>query len=190
MAVGLAASQYTRRHTDGIAILCCLVAGRSLLLGALWVEFALVAIVGATAGILLGYIAHYGLVDMLAGWLDTRLPPPTWKPVLQGWASGCLLLLGFALPPLAALRHVPPARVLRRDAIYGQGRRWSAYVVAGAAFLVLIGWTSGDVFASIVVVLGFAAAFLVFALAGMGLVWALNRLRRREQGSLAWRFAV
>ncbi len=190
IAVGLAARQYTRRHTDGVAVLRCLGAGRGVLLGMLWVEFALVALVGATAGIALGYLAHYGLVDMLAGWLDTALPPPTWRPALQGWASGCLLLLGFALPPLAALRHVPPARVLRRDASAGRGRSWPAYGVAAVSFLALIGLTSGDLRTSLVVVLGFAAAFLVFALAGMGLIALLSRYRGRERGGLAWRFAL
>jgi len=191
IAVGLAARQYTRRHTDGIAILRCLGAGRGLLLGMLWVEFALVALAGSTAGIALGYVAHYGLVDMLAGWLDTRLPPPTWRPVLQGWASGCLLLLGFALPPLAALRHVPPARVLRRDAMAASARgRWPAYTVAAVSFLVLIAWTSGELSTSLILVLGFAAALVVFALAGMALLWGLGRIRGREGGGLAWRFAI
>ena len=188
IAVGLAARQYTRRHTDGVAVLRCLGAGRSLVLGILWVEFALVALVGATAGIVVGFLAHYGLVDMLAGWLDTQLPAPTWQPALQGWASGCLLLLGFALPPLASLRHVPPARVLRRDAQAGSSRRWPAYTVAVLSFMVLIGWTSGDLATSLIVALGFAAAFLLFALIGLGLVWGLNRYR--ERGGLAWRFAL
>lgn len=191
IAVGLAARQYTRRHTDGIAVLRCLGAGRGVLLGVLWVEFALVAAVGSTAGIALGYLAHYGLVDMLAGWLDTTLPSASWTPALQGWASGCLLLLGFALPPLAALRHVPPARVLRRDAAaHASRRRWPAYLIAFAAFLVLIVWTSGEWVTSLTLVAGFVAAFLVFALAGFILLWLLKRLRLREGGALAWRFAI
>ena len=190
IAVALAARQYTRRHTDAVAILRCLGAGRGQLLGTLWVEFALVALLGATAGIVLGYLAHYGLVDMVAGWLDTQLPAPTWRPALQGWASGCLLLLGFALPPLASLRHVPPARVLRRDAMTGRGRRWPAYSVAVTSFLILIVWTSGDLLSSLTVVAGFAAAFLVFALVGMTLVWGLQRFRASEQVGLAWRFAL
>src|SRR5690606_17777082 len=88
IAVGLAARQFTRRHTDGVAIMRCLGVRRGLLLGILWVEFSLVALLGSTAGICVGYLAHHGLVDLLSGWLDTQLPPPGWLPVLQGWVSG------------------------------------------------------------------------------------------------------
>ena len=189
IAIGLAARQYTRRHTDGIAILRCLGAGRGLLLGTLWVEFALVALAGATAGIALGYLAHFGLLDLVSGWIDTPLPPPTWRPLVQGWLSGCLLLLGFALPPLAALRHVPPARALRRDAKMGRGRRWPSYSVAGLSFLALIAWVSGDLATSLIVVSGFGLAFLVFAAGGMLLLRVLKG-RRKAGGSLVWRFAL
>lgn len=191
IAVGLAARQYTRRHTDGIAILRCLGAPRGVLLGMLWVEFALVALVGSTAGIALGFAAHYGLVDMLSGWLETPLPAPSVLPAIQGWVSGSLLLLGFALPPLTALRHVPPARVLRRDsAAGGVCRSWPAYAVATVAFLLLIASTTGDLATSLTLVAGFAAAFLVFAVAGLALLWGLRRLRGGEGGALAWRFAL
>ena len=53
---------------------------------------------------------------MLASLIDTTLPAPSAVPAAQGLLTGLLLLLGFALPSLAQLRHVPPARVLRRDA--------------------------------------------------------------------------
>lgn len=190
IAIGLAARQFTRRHTDGVAVLRCLGAGRGAILGLLWVEFGLVALVGATAGILLGYVVHHGLTGMLAGWLDVPLPAPTWKPALQGWAAGCLLLLGFALPPLAALRHVPPARVLRREVSIARAHFRPAYGVAAVAFFVLIGWISGDVRTSLIVVLGFAAAFGLFALAGAALVWCLTRFRSLACAGLAWRFAL
>lgn len=190
IAIGLAARQFTRRHTDGVAVLRCLGASRGSILGMLWVEFTLVALVGATAGIVLGFLAHHGLTGMLAGWLDTPLPAPTWQPALQGWATGCLLLLGFAMPPLASLRHVPPARVLRREAAAGRVHRWPAYALAAVAFMVLIGWTSGDLRTSLIVVLGFAGAFAVFGLSGSALVWVLSRLRSIDSASLPWRFAL
>ena len=190
IAIGLAARQYTRRHADGVAVLRCLGAGRSLMLGILWVEFTVVALLGATAGIVLGFVAHYGLLDVLSGWIDTPLPPPTWRPLVQGWLSGCLLLLGFALPPLAALRHVPPARALRRDAAAGRHRRWPAYLVAIVSFLALVAWTSGDLFTSLIVVGGFAIAFGLFALGGMLMLRVLRLVGTGRGRSLHWRFAL
>lgn len=190
IAIGLAARQFTRRHIDGVAIMRCIGASRGSILGLLLVEFALVALVGATAGIVLGYVAHHGLTGMLAGWLDVPLPAPTWMPAVQGWAAGCLLLLGFALPPLASLRHVPPARVLRREVSAARVHSWPAYVMAGCAFLALIGWTSGDLSTSLIVVAGFAGAFGVFALAGAALVWCLGRLRPHVFAGMAWSFAL
>lgn len=189
IAIGLAARQFTRRHTNNIAVLRCLGASRGVLLGVLWVEFTLVACTGGTAGIVLGYFAHFGLLDMLAGWLDTPLPAPSWRPLAQGWLSGGLLLLGFALPPLASLRHVPPARALRRDAAKGRGRRWPSYAVATAAFLLLVTWVSGDLLTSFIVVAGFALAFLVFGAGGMMLL-SVIRAGWLSGRSLAWRFAL
>jgi len=190
IAIGLAARQYTRRHTDGVAILRCLGAGRAQLLSVLWVEFTIVALLGATVGIAVGFAAHFGLTDMLTSMLDAELPTPTWRPVVQGWLSGCLLLLGFALPPLASLRHVPPARALRRDAATGRNHRWPAYVLAGVSFLVLISWTSGELFTSLVLVMGFVVAFGLFSLAGMILLNVLKRFSGSSRGSLSWRFAI
>ena len=36
-------------------------------------------------------------------------------PALQGIATGMLLLVGFALPPVLQLRNVPHNRVIRRE---------------------------------------------------------------------------
>lgn len=190
VAVALAARRYTLRHQDGVAVMRCLGIGRGQLTSMLWVEFLLLGLGVSAVGILIGYVLHHGLVSAVAAWIDNSLPPPSATPVWHGLATGLMLLLGFALPPLSALRHVAPARVLRRDASGAARRVWPAYALGLAAFFFLMVWVSGDSRLSLVVSGGFLAAFCVFAGAAWLLLAALGRARRHLGGRPALRFAL
>ncbi|PLC51161.1 ABC transporter permease [Pollutimonas subterranea] len=190
VAVALAARRFSLRHQDGIAIMRCLGASKSQLSILLWTEFLLLALIASALGALVGYAVHQGLVAVVTAWLDTRLPQASWQPALQGLVTGLLLLLGFALPPLASLRQVPPARVLRRDASMALMRRWPSRIVGLTAFFLLIVWISGDLRLSVVVSLGFLAAFLAFAALAYGLLRVLAMLRHRVRGYPTLRFAL
>ncbi len=190
VAVALAARRFSLRHQDGIAIMRCLGAGKRQLTAMLWVEFTLLALAASTIGAAAGYAVHQALVLMVAAWIDTNLPAASWQPAWQGLLTGLLLLLGFALPPLAALRRVPPARVLRREAAITLARRWPAYGVGLIAFFLLIVWISGDLRLSIVISAGFSGAFLVFAALAYLLLRILEVMRYRVNGHPALRFAL
>src|SRR5690606_7499978 len=161
VAIALAARRFGLRHQDGIAVMRCLGAGKAQLAWMLWVEFLLLAVFASLLGSLGGYVVHLGLVSVVDAWLQTNLPPISLRPAWQGMATGLLLLLGFALPPLAALGNVAPARVLRRQA-GAVARSWPTYLLGLAAFFLLIIWMSGDLRLSVVVAGSFALALLVF----------------------------
>ena len=190
VAVALAARRYALRHQDGVAVMRCLGIGRAQLTSMLWVEFVLLGLGVSAVGILIGYVLHHGLVSVVAAWIDNALPPPSATPVWHGLATGLMLLLGFALPPLSALRRVAPARVLRRDAGGAARRVWPAYAVGLAAFFLLMVWVSGDSRLSVVVSGGFLAAFGIFAGAAWVLLAVLGRMRRHLGGHPALRFAL
>lgn len=189
VAIALAARRFGLRHQDGIAVLRCLGASKSQLAWMLWVEFLLLALLAAALGSLAGYAVHQGLVSIVTGWMQTSLPRASLLPAWQGMATGFLLLLGFALPPLAALRNVPPARVLRRDTAHA-ARRWPAYLLGLAAFFGLIVWISGDVRLSGIVAAGFLLALMIFAGLAYAMVSLLGLLRYRSQGHPVLRFAL
>ena len=190
VAVALAARRYTLRHRDGVAVMRCLGAGQGQLLRMLGAEFLFIALASAALGTLLGYAVHTLLVAALAGMIDTVLPAPGWTPVAQGLLVGCWLLLGFALPPVAELCRVPPARALRREADVLAPRAWLGWAVGAAGFAGLVLWFAGDVRLAGVVAGGFLGAFLVFAL----VAWLVLRLadvaRRHVQGRPGLRFAL
>lgn len=179
VAIALAARRFSLRHQDGIAIMRCLGATQSQLGAMLWVEFLLLAFASAAAGVAIGYGVHLALVSIAAAWLDATLPPPSWLPAQHGFATGLLLLLGFALPPLSVLRRISPARVLRRAAAQRRGHRWAAYGVGLLAFFALALWISGDLRLSIAVCAGFLLALLCFSLLAYGAIGGLSHWRRR-----------
>ena len=190
VAVALAARRYTLRHRDGVAVMRCLGAGRGLLMRMLGAEFLMVAVLAAAAGSALGFGVHMILVSILGSMIDTVLPAPSWRPGLQGLLVGCWLLLGFALPPVAELCRVPPARVLRRDAAPLRQRAWAGYALGAAGFIGLIVWFAGDLRLSAVVAGGFLGAFAVFALVAWLVLLGADAARRRLHGRPALRFAL
>ncbi|MCZ8410733.1 FtsX-like permease family protein [Achromobacter dolens] len=190
VAVALAAGRYMTRHRDGIAVMRCLGAVQSQVSRMLTLEFALVGLFASAAGCLLGYAVHQVLVMLLGTLIDTTLPAPSAIPALQGLLTGLLLLLGFALPALAQLRHVPPARVLRRDADVISARSALGYGVGAVGFALLIWWFAGDAKLGGVVAGGFLGAFALFALVAWLCILGLARLRGLAAGLPALRFAL
>jgi len=190
VAVALAAGRFMMRHRDGIAVMRCLGAVQAQITRMLVLEFTLVGLAASAAGCLLGYVVHEGLVAALGSLIDTQLPPPSAVPALQGLVTGVLLLLGFALPALAQLRHVPPARVLRRDADTLRARGAAGYALGAAGFALLIWWFAGNARLGAVVAGGFLGAFALFALVAWLCVLGLARLRGLAAGLPALRFAL
>lgn len=190
VAVALAAGRFMVRHRDGIAVMRCLGAVQRQISQMLVLEFTLVGLFASALGCLIGFLAHEGLVLALGSLIDTQLPAPSAVPALQGMVTGVLLLLGFALPSLAQLRHVPPARVLRRDVDTVRARRVVGYAMGAVGFALLIWWFAGNARLGGVVAGGFLGAFAAFALVAWLCVLGLARLRGWAAGMPALRFAL
>ena len=122
VAVGLAARGFAQKRTDECAMYRVLgQSQRSIELGFLF-EFFTVGLSASLLGGALGYSIHLGFVHLLAGLLNTDLPTPSWRPMLQGMGIGATLLLAFGWPPIMQLAKVPALRVIRRDLGQRDGR--------------------------------------------------------------------
>ena len=105
--------------------------------------------------------------------------------------SGWCCCSGFALPPLAQLRAVPPLRVLRKDIGPPGGRSSLGYLVGFVGFMLLMLWSSNDLKVGSVTAGGFAAGLVVFALAAWGVLKLLAPLRGLTgRLGISWRFAL
>lgn len=193
VAIAMSARRYMQRHTDACAVYKCLGLSRGQILRAFGLEFLLVGAAGALAGVLIGYVAHYGLLLSLGGLLKVSLPQPSALPAVVGVLAGLVLLTGFALPPLLALTRVAPLRVLRRDIGLPPVSAWIAYALGLGAFVALLLVAARDLRLGLTTAGGFVGAGVVFGLLALGLLTLLSRLLRgrlRGAASMGWRFAL
>lgn len=183
----LAARRFVQRHLDPTAVMRCLGATSRRLVSVFAVQLIVLGALASLVGCALGIAAQALLARWLATLVTVQLPAPGIGPALQGAMTGVMLLLGFALPPLAALGGITPLRVLRRDLGLPRGRGIAGYTLGLSAIVGIIYWRAGDAALGSYVVLGFVGTVLV----GGSLSWALVRtLGTLRHAGVAWRFGV
>ena len=187
VAVAIAARDFANRHLDDCAMLRVLGQPQRSIALSYGLEFGLVGVVASLLGVAIGFGVHHVFIWLLAGLVQTELPPPGVWPAFFGLGVGLTLLLGFGLPPVLQLARVPPLRVIRRDV--GTLKASSLLVLAAGTlgFAGLLLAVSSDLKLGLIAVGGFAAAVLVFA----ALSWvAVQVLRRAVPESRAPRWLV
>ncbi len=187
IAIMVTARRYSQRHLDSAALLRCLGASRRDVLLAFGAQIFVIGAVAALLGCILGYLAQELLVNFFGALLAPTLPAPSLKPLGFAWLAGILAIIGFALPPLMALRSVPPARVLNRtlDTMASKSLLpWLAITPLVVLFL-----SQGDnLRLGAYILAGTVATLLILALASLMLVRLLSVFRRR--GGIAWRYGL
>lgn len=189
VAVAMAGRRFMLRHLDACAMMRCLGLTQSQVTRLYLIEFLLVGLVGSLIGVALGFAAHFVLLEWLGKLLTSDLPPASWLPALQGVATGMLLLVGFALPPVLQLADVPHNRVIRREQTPPHPRTLMTYGLGLASFLALLIWQAGNLLLGTLTAAGFLGALVLFAV----LAWAGLRACRSLRNvfkSPSWRFAI
>ncbi|MGV7209002.1 ABC transporter permease [Oxalobacteraceae bacterium A2-2] len=189
VAVAMAARRFMLRHLDACAMLRCLGLTQNQVSAIYLLEFLLVGLAGSALGVAVGFGGHYVLLEVLGKLVSADLPPPTVWPALQGVATGMLLLVGFALPPVLQLRNVPHNRVIRREQGAPRPMALATYGLGLASFGALLYWQAGDPQLALYTGLGFLAALALFALVGWLGLASLKSLRGAIDHQ-SWRFAV
>ena len=188
VAVAMAARRYASRHLDSVALMKCMGASQGFVLGQTLVQLVCVAVLVTLLGTAIGYLAQTGLAWLLRDLIRSDLPPPGLSTAWVGLVTAVTILIGFALPPLLQLKHVPPARVLRRNLEPPPLRYAAVYVLAVGSVLALLYWLVRDARLVTVVAAGIAGTFLALAIAGWLLVKALRPLRSGV--GVAWRYGL
>jgi putative ABC transport system permease protein len=189
IAVAMAARRFMLRHLDACAMLRCLGMTQNQVAAMYLSEFLMVGLLGSALGVVLGFGAHFVLLAWLGNFIPGTLPPAGWLPALQGVATGMLLLIGFALPPILQLRNVPHNRVIRREQAAPQPLTLAGYALGMAVFIGLLLWQARDIKLGLLTAAGFIGGLAAFALIGWLCLKGLRRLRGMSSNQ-SWRFAL
>jgi putative ABC transport system permease protein len=189
VAAALSAERYMSRHLDGCAVMRCMGASGTQLLLIHGGEFLCFGLIATLAGCGLGYAVQAVLQQLLVGLLVTALPEPSLLPWLHGLLVGLILIAGFAMPPLLRLKNVPALRVLRREFVAAEAASVTAYLLGAVLLALLMLWMAASLRLGLIVLAGFLAALVVFALAVRGLV-ALLRFVRPNGAGYGWRHGL
>ncbi len=189
VAVAMAARRFMLRHVNACAMLRCLGMTQNQVTALYLVEFLIVGLVGSILGALIGFGAHFVLVEWLGKLVTNELPASSFVPALQAVATGLLLLIGFAIPPILQLRNVPHNRVIRQEQDLPQPMTVATYALGLLTFTGLLLWQAGNVKLGLLTAAGFLGGLAGFALIGWLSLKSL-RLLRGAASHPNWHFAL
>ena len=189
VAIAMAARRFMLRHVDACAMLRCLGMTQNQVTLLYLVEFFVIGVVGSAIGAAVGFGAHFVLLEWLGKLVSSDLPSASILPALQGIATGLLLLVGFALPPVLQLRNVPHNRVIRREQDAPQPVALLTYGLGLLTFIGLLLWQAGNVKLGLLTAGGFLGGLALFAVLGWLSLKSLRSLRGLFSHA-SWRFAV
>ncbi len=172
IGIGGGVSSYLAARRRSIATLKVLGATSGIVARVYLIQIAVVALVGITAGLVVGIIATPLLVA-LAGQVLPVSPGFAVQPLPLALSAlyGLLIALGAAAVPLVQGAEIPAAALLRGAVEGREGGRWRAFgwmALAAAALIAVVLLTAAQPVLSGAFLASVAAALLL--LAGLGLV--------------------
>ena len=188
VAVATVANRFSTRHLNTSAMMRCLGASQNTIIRLFAMEMLWLSLLASSIGCALGLLTQVVISGLLDQLVLTQLPPPSFKALILGYATGIVMLIGFAMPPLLSLRRVAPLHVLRKDLPTPSPSIWSVYLAVILCMSLLLYWQIADLQLVTVVIGGIIATLITLAVSAYLLILLLNRLRSRV--GVAWRFGL
>ena len=188
VAVATVANRFSTRHLNTSAMMRCLGASQNTIIRLFAMEMLWLSLLASSIGCVFGLLTQLVISGLLDQLVLTQLPPPSFRALILGYATGIVMLIGFAMPPLLSLRRVPTLHVLRKDLPTPSASIWSVYLAVMLCMSLLMYWQIGDLQLVSVVIGGIIGTLITLALAAYLLILLLNQLRSRV--GVTWRFGL
>ncbi len=176
-AVGaaLVSYQYASEMTFQYAVLRCLGLRGRRLQAAILLPFFAFSLIAIVAGLTLGGVAHYFILNSLGDLIPASLPMPGVKPFLLSSVTSIIVVISFAGPFLQHLLKTPPKLLLNPAATQKLPIVFTAASMAtGLSILVYIG--TQDVLISFYIMAGLSASILLtYGLTQLFIRWIMKR---------------
>jgi len=116
LAIAISSLQFTRRHTEYVAIFKALGFQPKEIRITYLLIFTFVAIFSILSGIATGWIVQLSFLSLLKEYFPANLPLPGLNPYFISIVTAFTCLLGFAYPMLRNLFELSPNTILRKTA--------------------------------------------------------------------------
>lgn len=188
VAVSMSARRFAQRRLDTVALMKSLGATQRFVMTVAVIQLMLLGVLGVVIGSVIGFAAEEALAWVLADIIAADLPDAGPMPVVLASGSALVLLAGFALPSLLALRNTPSLRVLRHDMMPPAPSRLLVAGLSLAAVAGLLYRAVGDVRMLFVMLGGVIVIAAALYLVGRLLVASMSRFRSGV--GVAWRYGL
>lgn len=178
LGVAGAVQSHVNRRIPTVAILRCLGAPGQLASAIYIVQTAVLGLLGAALGAMIGVALQLGVLTTFKDSLPISVTPsPEWAVITRTGLAGFAVCCGFALIPLLKIRQVSPAATLRSGATLAGGnlRALPVYLLLVGLLMLLAFTNDPDWKRGLALIGGLATAFLII----IGLARGLMALTRR-----------
>ena len=176
VAMLISSLPYIKQSLDMFALMRCFGASKSTVLQVLTIQTILIAFFSAMFGVLLGFIAQFGLGKLAGSLFLETLPPPSITPIFIGITTSIAMMFAVVVPHAWQMRNLTAMNILRRETLEQPISSQVKFLPATLVMSIMIFWQAGDVKLAGSTIL--ALLFLCLAIVGFSYVFVVlaNRL--------------
>ncbi len=181
IAIIISRYHYGQKQYKNNAILLCLGLTENSIIKIELIKLLLLGVFASIGGIILGYLIHLLVLQLLSELIPKPLPELSFLPVWMGLGSGLLLIVTLSLANLFQLKKLSPMSILRKDIITTPINHYFLYSISFSGLFFLSWLYTQDVKLSLIFYALIFISILVLLLCAYLLIKAVLAFNQKFQ---------